>query len=64
MTYAVTVRVNALYSALVEADSIEDAKDKAESEIGDMDLGDALAVDDCYAILCEDKNGNVWTWGG
>ena len=63
MKYNVTVRVYALYTASIEADNIEDAKDVAESEFGDIGLNDNIEVDECRTIMVEDENGVVWEAG-
>lgn len=60
MKYIVTVRVYALYTASIEANNIEDAKDMAESEFGDIGLNDNIEVDECRTIMVEDENGVVW----
>ena len=60
MKYNVTVRVYALYTASIEADNIEDAKDMAESEFGDIGLNDNIEIDECRTIMVEDENGVVW----
>ena len=60
MKYYVTYKVEARYVAEVEADSIEEAKEKAESEYIGADFGVAEDIQG-EAIIVEDENGNyVW----
>ena len=60
MKYYVTYRINARYIAEVEADSLEDAMGKAESEYIDADFGVAEDIDG-EKIIVEDDNGSfVW----
>lgn len=60
MKYYVTYKVEARYVAEVEADSLEAAMEKAESEYIDADFGVASDIDG-EAIIVEDENGNyVW----
>ena len=58
--YWVTYKVEARYIAEVEADDIEEAKKKAESEYFDADFGVAEDIDG-EPIIIEDEAGNyVW----
>ena len=58
--YWVTYKVEARYIAEVEADDIEEAKKKAESEYFDADFGVAEDIDG-EPIMVEDENGNyLW----
>lgn len=60
MKYYVTYKVEARFIAEVEADDIEEAKKKAESEYVDADFGVAEDIDG-EPIIIEDENGNyVW----
>ena len=60
MKYYVTYKIEARYIAEVEADSLEEAKSKAESEYIDADFGVAEDIEGEYIII-EDENGNyVW----
>lgn len=60
MKYYVTHRVEARYIVGVEADNIEEAKEKASSEFSDADFGVAEDIDG-EPIIIEDENGNyVW----
>lgn len=60
MKYYVTYKIDARYIAEVEADSIEEALKKAESEYIDADFGVAQDIDG-ESIIIEDENGNfVW----
>lgn len=60
MKYYVTYKVEARYIAEVEADSLEEAMEKAESEYIDADFGVAEDIDG-EAIIVEDENGNyIW----
>lgn len=58
--YWVTYKVEARYIAEVDADDIEEAKKKAESEYIDADFGEAEDIDG-EPIIIEDEKGNyVW----
>ena len=60
MKYYVTYKIDARYVAEVEADSIEEAKEKAAADFCDADFGCATDIDGTD-ILIEDENGNyVW----
>lgn len=60
MKYYVTYKVEARYVAEVEADNLEEAMKKAESEYIDADFGVAEDIDG-EKIIVEDENGNyVW----
>ena len=60
MKYYVTYRIDARYIAEVEADSLEEAKRKADEEWCDADFGAAQDIDG-EPIIVEDENGNfVW----
>ena len=60
MKYYVTYKVEARYIAEVEADSIEEARNKASEEFSDADFGVAEDIDG-EDIIIEDENGNyVW----
>lgn len=58
--YWVTYKVEARYIAEVEANDIEEAKKKAESEYIDADFGVAEDIEG-EPIIIEDEKGNyVW----
>ena len=60
MKYYVTYRIDARYIAEVEADSLEEAKRKADEKCCDADFGAAQDIDG-EPIIVEDENGNfVW----
>lgn len=60
MKYYVTYKVEARYIAEVDAESLEEAMEKAESEYIDADFGAAEDIDG-EKIIVEDENGNyVW----
>ena len=60
MKYYVTYKVEARYIAEVEADSLEEAMNKAEEEYIDADFGEAEDIDG-EAIIVEDESGNfIW----
>jgi hypothetical protein len=60
MKYYVTYKIDARYIAEVEAENIEEAKKKAESQFMDADFGEAEDIDG-EAIIIEDNNGDyVW----
>lgn len=60
MKYYVTYKIDARYVTEVEADSVEEARDKANQEYIDADFGEACDIDG-EDIIIEDENGNfVW----
>ena len=60
MKYYVTFKIDARYVAEVEADSIEEALKKADSEYYDADFGVAEVIDG-ESIIVEDENEDfVW----
>lgn len=60
MKYYVTYRIDARFVAEVEADSLEEARNKAEEKFSDADFGVAQDIDG-EDIIVEDENGNyVW----
>lgn len=57
MKYYVTYRIDATYTAEVEADDIEEAMEKAEQEYYDADFGVAENIEgEC--IVIDDEKGN------
>ena len=63
MKYYVTYKIDARYIAEVEADSIEEALDKADDAYMDADFGVGEDIDG-EAIIVEDEKGNyVWERG-
>ena len=60
MKYYVTYKLEARYIAEVEANDLEEAMQKAESEYLDADFGAAEDIDG-EKIIIEDENGNfIW----
>lgn len=60
MKYYVTYKIDARYIVEVEAESVEEAKTKAEDKFIDADFGKAEDIDG-EAIIVEDINGDyVW----
>lgn len=60
MTYYVTFKIDARYVAEVEANDIDEARDKALDKYIDADFGEAHDID-AEPIIVEDENGNyVW----
>lgn len=60
MKFYVTYKIEARYIAEVEADNLEEAMKKAESEYLDADFGVAEDIDG-EQIIVEDEKGNfVW----
>ena len=58
MKYYVTYAIDARFVAKVEADSIEEAMEKAENEYMDADFGDIDDVVDVEIVTVEDEKGN------
>lgn len=60
MKYYVTFTVDARYIAEVEADSLEETKEKAEDAFSGADFGEANDIDGVLDMI-EDEEGNfVW----
>lgn len=60
MKYYVTYKIEARYIAEVEAESIEEARRKAQEEFCDADFGDAEDIEG-EDIMVEDEDENyVW----
>lgn len=60
MTYYVSYKIDARYIAEVEANSLEEAMQKAEENYIDADFGAAQDIDG-EPIIVEDESGNfVW----
>lgn len=60
MKYFITYKVDARYVAEVDADSLEEAMKKADSEYQDADFGVAECIDG-EKIIVEDEKGNyIW----
>ena len=60
MTYYVTYKIDARYIAEVEADNLEEAKNKALDKYQDADFGEAVDIDG-EAIIVENERGNfIW----
>ena len=60
MKYYVTYKIDARYIAEVEAENIEEAKQKAEGKFLNADFGNTEVIDG-EAIIVEDNNGDyVW----
>ena len=57
MKYYITYKIEARYMAEVEADNLEEAMKKAESEYLDADFGEAGDIDG-EMIVVEDEKGN------
>ena len=57
MKYYITYKIEARYIAEVEADNLEKAMKKAESEYLDADFGEAGDIDG-EMIVVEDEKGN------
>lgn len=60
MKYYVTYKIDARYTAEVDANSIEEAMDKAKSEYYDADFGVAEDID-AETIMVQNKEGDyLW----
>ena len=61
MKYYVTYKIDARYIAEVEADSLEEAFEKADDEYCEADFGVAEEIVGEEIIFIENENGNyVW----
>lgn len=60
MTYYITFKVEARFEASVDADSIEEAMQKAQGRFADADFGEAVDIEG-EPIIIEDENGDyLW----
>lgn len=60
MKYYITYKIDARYIAKVEANNLEEAKEKAEDKYMSADFGSATDIDG-EQIIVEDENGNyLW----
>ena len=60
MKYYVTFKVDARYIAAVDANNIEEAKEKAAEEFSNADFGEANTIDGDMIII-ENENGDyIW----
>lgn len=60
MKYYVTYKIEARYIAEIDADSLEEAMEKADSEYIDADFGVAEDIDG-ESIIVENENGDyIW----
>ena len=57
--YFVTFRIDARFVTEVEADSIEAAKEAAESNYMDANFGELEDIVDDECIIVEDADGNI-----
>lgn len=60
MKFYVTYKIEARYVAKVEADNLEEAIKKAESEYLDADFGVAEDIDGEQVIVEDEKGNFVW----
>lgn len=58
MKYYITYRIDARYIAEVEANSLEEALEKADSEFCDADFGVAEEIVGEEVIIVEDETGH------
>lgn len=57
-TYWITFKVDARFECPIDADSMEEALEKAEGRFADADFGEAVDIDG-EAIMAEDEHGNI-----
>ena len=57
MKYTVSIAVDGRVDVAVEANSFDEAKQKACMEVCDIDFGELESID-WYAVNAEDENGN------
>ena len=60
MKYLVNFKIDARFATEVEADSIEDAKSKAEMHVMEADFGDAEVVDFDPVYVKDDDDNFLW----
>jgi len=65
MKYYVTYKIDARYIAEVEAETIDEAKEKAKDKYFDADFGEAECIDSEEIIVEDDDWNFVWEqwWG-
>ena len=56
-TYFVKMKIDARYATEVEADSLEEARKKAEENFSNADFGEASDIDGNVVVI-EDSDGN------
>ena len=56
MKYIVSMAIDGRVDVEVEADSFQDARDKARKEVWDVDCGE-INIIGCDAVNAEDENG-------
>ena len=56
-TYFVKMKIDARYTTEVEADSLEEARKKAEENFSNADFGEASDIDGNVVVI-EDSDGN------
>lgn len=62
MTYYITYKVDGRYEAQVEAETLDEAFEIAETEFTECDIGDLMDVEG-KPIIVEDENGQyVWEY--
>ena len=62
MKYYVTYKIEARYVAEVEADDVDEARDKAIDEYMNADFGEACDIE-AEPVIVEDENGDyVWEY--
>ena len=62
MKYYVTYKIEARYVAEVDADDVDEARDKAIDKYMNTDFGEACDIE-AEPIIVEDENGNyVWEY--
>ena len=60
MKYYITYKIESRYVAEVEADNLEQAMKKAESEYLDADFGEAEDIDGEMIAVEDEKRNLVW----
>ena len=63
MKYFVTFNVEAKYTAVVEADSLEDALEKANDNFSDADLGECEEIDGEPIFVGDAHDKTLWSYG-
>ena len=61
MKICVTYRVHATFDANVEADSIEEATEKAGTLFSEADFGDASNIDGEICCVTDDAGNPLWS---
>lgn len=61
MKFSITFRVHAVFETEVEADSIEEATEKARQRFSEADFGEAANIDGEICCMEDDYGNIIWS---